>query len=109
MHCLSEAMTGPNGGENDQPVQAGEGQDDVDVDDPRGDPLDPKVPHSPPDAGQRDVARRDAAHRDDGRLKVIFDENKMAGWSTGESSLDESQHPQQDDTRKRQKIQQLTR
>jgi hypothetical protein len=50
------------GREDDQPVQGsepGEGREDVDEDD-----LDPKVPHSPPDAGKQNV---------------LFDENMMAG------------------------------
>jgi hypothetical protein len=49
-------------GEDDPPVKGddpGEGQDDVDEDD-----LDPRIPHSPPDAGKN---------------KVVFDENKVAG------------------------------
>ena len=66
-----ENAVSARGEEDDQPVQGtepGEGQD-VDEDD-----LDPKVPHSPPDAG-----KRNAAQRNDAQQKVIFDENKMAG------------------------------
>ncbi len=51
-----------SGSETDQPVQGdepGDGHDDVDEDD-----LDPRVPHSPPDAGKD---------------RVLFDENKVAG------------------------------
>jgi hypothetical protein len=53
---------GALGGETDQPVQGEEpdgGQEEVDEDD-----LDPRVPHSPPDAN---------------RGKILFDENGMAG------------------------------
>ncbi len=51
-----------SGSESDQPVQGdepGDDQDDVDADD-----LDPRVPHSPPDAG---------------KSNVMFDENQVAG------------------------------
>lgn len=57
-----EVDVGAFGGETDQPVQGEEpGWDPEDVDE---DDLDPRVPHSPPDASGG---------------RILFDENKVAG------------------------------
>ncbi len=61
-----ELDAGAGSSKTDQPVhgeEPGEGQEDVDEDD-----LDPRVPHSPPDAG-----------KGKGKDGILFDENKVAG------------------------------